>query len=228
MRPSELNPLFAPATVLKGVGAKVAPLLDRLVGREARVLDLVFHLPTGAIDRSSRPLIRDAVWNTVATLDVRVVSHQPGGQGRNGKTPYKVLVEDDTGDVTLIFFHNSSAWVAKTLPVGARRWVSGRLDVWDGHLQMVHPDRVMTADELADMPAVEPVYGLSEGLFPRVLARIVADALGRVPLLPEWLDPSRLTLRGWPGFQRGSRPGSSTEDDTGRRADECRAAAPCL
>ena len=163
MRPSELNPLFASATTLKGVGAKIAPLLDKLVGREARVIDLLFHLPSGGIDRSSRPKIRDAAWGAVATFEVQVVSHQPGGQGRSGKTPYKVLVEDGTGDVTLIFFHNSPAWIAKSLPVGAKRWVSGRLDVWDGHLQMVHPDRVMTAEELADMPAVEPVYPLTEG-----------------------------------------------------------------
>ena len=40
--------------------------------------------------------------------------------------------------------------------------------MWDGHLQMVHPDRVMDAEELARMPAVEPVYGLTEGLYPRI------------------------------------------------------------
>ena len=200
MRPSVLNPLFTPAVALKGVGAKIAPLLDRLVGREARALDLLFHLPTGVIDRRSRPKIRDAQRDEVATLEVRVVNHQPPGQSRSGKGPYKVLVEDETGDVTLIFFHNSPAWVSKMLPIGTTRWISGRLDLWDGHLQMVHPDRVMTAEDLATMPMVEPVYSLTEGLFPRVLARIVDDALGRLPPLPEWLEPNRLILRGWPAF----------------------------
>ena len=203
MRPAELNSLFVPAATLKGVGPKVAPLLDRLLGRPARGVDLLFHLPTGVIDRRSRPKIRDAQRDGVVTLEVRVVNHQPGGAGRSGKAlPFKVLVEDDTGDVTLIFFHNSPAWIAKSLPIGASRWVSGRLDVWDGHLQMVHPDRVMTAEDLATMPAVEPIYGLTEGLFPRVLARIVADVLGRVPVLPEWLEPNRFVLRGWPSWHQ--------------------------
>ena len=200
MRPASLNPLFTAASTLKGVGAKIAPLLDRLVGREARTVDLVFHLPTGVIDRRSRPKIGQAQWDSVVTLEVRVVNHQPPGQSRSGKAPFKVLVEDETGDVTLIFFHNSPAWIAKSLPVGATRWVSGRLDLWDGHLQMVHPDRVMTAEEFETMPAVEPVYRLTEGLFPRVLARIVVDALTRVPVLPEWLDENRVILRGWPTF----------------------------
>ena len=203
MRPSSLNPLFVPAKTLKGVGPKIAPLLDRLVGREARAIDLLLHLPTGVIDRRSRPKIADAQWDTVVTLEVQVANHQPPGQSRSGKAPFKVLVEDGTGDVTLIFFHNSPAWIAKSLPIGAKRWVSGRLDLWDGHLQMVHPDRVMTADELADMPTVEPIYGLTEGLFPRVLARITADACTRIPDLPEWQDENRRVLRGWPTFHDG-------------------------
>ena len=200
MRPSELNPLFVPAATLKGVGAKIEPLLDRLVGRQTRAIDLLFHLPLGVVDRRSRPKIRDAARDGVVTLETRVVNHQPPSSSRSGKAPFKVLVEDETGDVTLIFFHNSAAWIAKSLPIGAKRWISGRLELWDGHLQMVHPDRVMTAEELADMPPVEPIYGLTEGLFPRVLARIIGDALGRVPHLPEWLDENRLVLRGWPTF----------------------------
>ncbi len=200
MRPDILNPLFASAKTLKGVGPKVATALDRLVDREARVLDLALHLPTGVIDRRARPRIVEAARDQVVTLEVRVVNHQPPGQSRSGKAPFRVLVEDDTGTVTLIFFHNSPAWIAKMLPVGATRWISGRLDLWDGHLQMVHPDRVMTAEDLAAMPPVEPIYPLTEGLFPRVLARIVADALTRVPVLPEWQDDSRRILRGWRTF----------------------------
>ena len=200
MRPSLLNPLFVSAADLKGVGAKIAPLIDKLVGRPARVLDIVLHLPTAAVDRRSRPKIAAAGRDAVVTLEVQVVRHLPPGQSRSGKAPFKVLVEDDTGDVTLVFFHNSPAWIAKSLPIGATRWISGRLELWDGHNQMVHPDRVMTAEELRDMPDVEPVYGLTEGLFPRVLGRILGDALGRVPPLPEWLDDARVTLRGWPSF----------------------------
>jgi ATP-dependent DNA helicase RecG len=61
---------------------------------------------------------------------------------------------------------------------------------------MVHPDRVMDAEALAKMPAVEPVYGLTEGLFPRVLAKAVQGALGRAPRLPEWIaDANAQRLR---------------------------------
>ena len=82
-----------------------------------------------------------------------------------------MLVEDDTGDVELVFFLTNLDWIEKRLPLGATRWVSGKLELWDGHLQMVHPDRVMDEDELARMPRVEPVYGLTEGLYPRIVQK---------------------------------------------------------
>ena len=81
-----------------------------------------------------------------------------------------MLVEDDTGDVELVFFLANHQWVRSRLPVGATRWISGKLEIYDGYRQIVHPDRVMNAEEFAKLPAVEPVYGLTEGLFQRTVA----------------------------------------------------------
>ena len=188
MRPALLDPLFAPLSTLPGVGPKNAKLFDRLLGRAdgARVLDLLFHLPVGVLDRRVRPKIRDARPDAIATLHVRVTEHRPPAPGRKG--PLRVLVEDETGDVELVFFLNNFEWVKQKLPIGATRWVSGRLELWDGHLQMVHPDKVMDDEELAKMPAVEPVYGLTEGLYPRTVQKAAQAALGKAPALPEWLD----------------------------------------
>jgi ATP-dependent DNA helicase RecG len=189
MRPAMLDPLFAPAATLPGVGPKIGKLLDRLLDRPAgaRVIDVLFHLPYATVDRRDRPKIRDAQRDAVATLEVRVAEHRPPPNARS-KAPFKVLVEDETGDVELVFFLANHDWIRRQLPLGATRWVSGKLEMWDGHLQMVHPDRVMDAEALAKMPAVEPVYGLTEGLFPRVLAKAAQGALARLPRLPEWID----------------------------------------
>ena len=52
MRPSLLDPLFASVTNIPGVGPKQEKLYARLTGRDgmARVVDLLFHLPSGAIE----------------------------------------------------------------------------------------------------------------------------------------------------------------------------------
>jgi ATP-dependent DNA helicase RecG len=199
MRPALLDPLFAPAGTLPGVGPKNAKLFDKLLGRPqgGRVLDVLFHLPYAALDRRARPKIRDAARDAIATIEVRVVEHRPPARA---KGPFKVLVEDETGDVELVFFLAHVEWIKSRLPVGAIRWVSGKIEMWDGHLQMVHPDRVMDAEELAKMPAVEPVYGLTEGLYPRVVAKAAQGALARLPPFPEWIDERTVSRLRAPSF----------------------------
>ncbi|HVP98104.1 MAG TPA: ATP-dependent DNA helicase RecG [Roseiarcus sp.] len=200
MRPSVLDPLFAPASALPGIGPKNTKLFDRLLDKPhgARVIDVLFHLPYAALDRRARPKIRDAAPGMIVTIEATVTEHhEPGLRSR---APFKVLVEDETGDVELVFFLANHEWVRSRLPVGAKRWISGKLELWDGRRQIVHPDRVMTADELARLPSVEPVYGLTEGLYQRAVARAAEAALKRLPKLPEWVAAEALARLKLPSF----------------------------
>ena len=201
MRPSLLDPLFAPAGSLPGIGPKNAKLFDRLLDKSqgSRVVDVLFHLPKATVDRRARPKIRDAVPDTIVTIEAVVTEHRDPGSARS-RAPFKVLVEDDTGDVELVFFLANHEWVRSKLPIGARRWISGKLELWDGRRQIVHPDRVMDAEELARLPAVEPVYGLTEGLYPRTVARAAETALKRLPRLPEWIAEETLSRLKLPSF----------------------------
>ena len=54
------------------------------------------------------------------------------------------------------------------------------------------------------MPLVEPVYGLTEGLAPRALAKIIGAALARLPKLPDWLAESRAKPPNLPASPRRS------------------------
>ena len=202
MRPNVLNPLFSPARALPGVGDKTGRLFDKLLadgGVEARVLDVLFHLPNNCVDRRSRPKIADAQLDQIVTIEATVAEHRPPPP--RSRAPYKVLVEDETGDLLLVFFLANHQWIEKMLPLGKRRWISGKLELWEGHLQMVHPDKVLDEEGLKKLPAIEPVYGLTEGLYQRNVQRAVEGALARLPDLPEWLDPAHQRQRKWPAFR---------------------------
>ncbi|KUL96341.1 ATP-dependent DNA helicase RecG [Bosea sp. WAO] len=203
MRPSILDPLFAPATTLSGVGPKLGKLLDKFLGDEthdARVIDLLFHLPSGAVDRRPSESIAEAPIGEIATFAARVSEHRPPPPAKP-KAPYRIVVEDETGDVTLVFFHADVRHLLQTLPVGAYRLISGKLELWDGMRQMVHPDRVLDPKLAATLPSIEPVYRLTEGVGGRIMARIVAGAAERCPELPEWQDEGFLAKAGFPAFQ---------------------------
>ena len=101
MRPNLLDPFFASVTSLPGIGPKLEQLFRRLIGRAdlpPRILDLLFHLPTGAIDRRARPKLRDVVADTVVTVAVTVDLHRPPPPNRP-RAPYQIYVSDDTGDL---------------------------------------------------------------------------------------------------------------------------------
>ena len=202
LRPSILDPLFAPARGLPGVGAKMAPMIERLLGtpeQPARIVDLLFHLPQGGIAQRLVGSISEAPAGEPVTVGVTVSGHRAAGTGP-GKRPHRVVVEDGTGDITLVFFGMPAARVEKMLPLGSHRFVTGRIDLWDGNRQMVHPSRIVDAEGLAALPAVEPVYGATEGLTSRAIGRLAVAALDRLPVLPEWQDPAWLRQNDLPSF----------------------------
>src|SRR5262245_4905323 len=144
MRPSLLDRLFAAATVLPGIGPKLAKLFARLLEHDPpRLLDLLFHLPSGTIDRRARPKLRDVAPDTVVTVAVTVGRHRPAPPNRP-RAPYQIYASDETGDITLTYFNARRDFLEKLLPVGERRYVSGTAAFYDGMLQMVHPDRVVS------------------------------------------------------------------------------------
>jgi len=206
MRPSLLNPLFAAVTTLTGVGPQLERLYRRLFGREqpARVIDLLFHLPTGAIDRRARPKLRDVVPDTVVTVSVTVDRHRPPPPHRP-RAPYQVYTSDETGDLTLTYFNARKDYLQKLLPVGERRYVSGTVALYDHMRQMVHPDRVVAEAVLAKLPLVEPVYPLTEGLSLNQVRKAADAALARLPDLPEWQEASWVARERFPSFTEALR-----------------------
>src|SRR3954470_16292130 len=199
MRPSLLNPLFAPVTSLPGVGPKQDKLLQYLLSRDEtpRLVDLLLHLPSQVIDRRARPKIRDAVQGAMVTLEVTIDRHRPPPP-RNARAPYLVYASDDTGDVVLTFFRAKPGYVEKLLPMGEKRYVSGTLQMYDGIPQIVHPDRVLDEEAISKLSGIDPVYPLTEGLALGSLRRAVAQALLKLPALPEWISPEVLRRCGFP------------------------------
>ena len=205
MRPPELTPLFASADVLKGVGPHVITLLKKALSLPPgvtlpRVIDLLWHLPTGVIDRRAEPTVAAAIPGTIATLKVRVLKHKAPPRG-NTKAPYKVSTEDETGRLDLVFFRVERSFVERQLPVGEERYVSGRIERYGETMQMAHPDYIVAPEARGDLPLLEPVYPMTAGLSGKVLLKAERQTLERVPDLAEWQDAAWLKQRGWPSFR---------------------------
>ncbi len=208
MRPSDLDPLFASVSSLKGIGPRLEKAMARLTGRDerdgARIIDLLLHVPHGLIDRTRMPLIRDLPREGIVTVRATVGRHMPPPP-HNRRIPWRVEVFDDTGTLTLVFFHAWPDHIRKLLPEGEERFISGRVEWFGGRPQIAHPDHVVPAEDFAALPKLEPVYPLTAGVSNRLLVKVVRQATERLPVLPEWLDPDHVKQQGWPSFTEALR-----------------------
>ncbi|WP_077961285.1 ATP-dependent DNA helicase RecG [Ensifer adhaerens] len=217
MRPALLDPLFSPLDTLPGIGPKIGELYARLLGRDTiedcRVVDLVFHAPHSLIDRRQQPGIAHAPQGVIVTITGRVDRHQPPPRGKPN-LPYRVFLHDETGELALTYFRVKGNWLEKSLPVDETVIVSGKVDWFNGRPSMVHPDYAVRASEAENLPLVEPVYGLTAGLSPRILRKSIEAAVARVPDMPEWMDDALLTRQGFSTAAEGFRALHDPRDAT--------------
>ena len=192
MRPSRLDTLFADATTLPGIGPKLGKLLAEFTGD--KVIDLLHHLPSNLIDRQYRPPLNLVEDGRIATFEVEVVKHEAP---RRRNLPYRILCQNDTGYLSLVFFHARGDWLGKAMPEGAVRMVSGRVERFRDNLQIVHPDHMLSQAAFEALPVIEPVYPLTAGLSAKVLMKAIQAALPSLPDLPEWQDAEWLAKQGW-------------------------------
>ena len=206
MRPQSLNPFFAGVTKLKGIGAKVEKTLAKLVrpgiddtSVNVRLIDILLHLPSGVIDRRERPTIDGLPPEGIITVEVTIGQHKIPPR-HNKRVPYRVDCFDDTGNLSLVFFHVHGDYLQRLLPVGETRFVSGAIEFYSGQPQMVHPDHMLSATEFAKMPLLEPVYPLTAGLSGKILSRAIRQVLDEIPVLEEWQDKAWIEKQKWPSF----------------------------
>ncbi|MBX9943813.1 MAG: ATP-dependent DNA helicase RecG [Reyranella sp.] len=192
MRPQSLTPLFAQVTSLPGIGPRFGKLVEKLAG--PLVVDLLWHLPFALIDRRNAPEVAGARAGEVATLTVTVDEHLVP---RNPRQPYRVWCSDETGRLCLTYFNGREDYLRKLLPPGEIRVVSGKVDLYQGEVQITHPDHVVPLDQRQSILRVEPLYGLTAGLTQRPIQKAIAAAVDRAPALPEWQDAAFLARNRW-------------------------------
>lgn len=167
---------------LPGVGPKRASLLARELG-VSTIGDLVRIYPFRHIDRSTVTPIAEVV------PDAAMV--QVKGEVVSVETPpkrLKVTVRDASGEMDLVFFKGLK-YTAERLVPGAVFTFFGKPSVFNGRLNMVHPEiDAVQADAAVGKPVILGVYPSTEklknaGITGKVMNKLMANALRMV--LPE-------------------------------------------
>ena len=200
MRPPLLYPLFVEVENLNGIGEKTAKYVRNLAG--GKIVDLLWHLPSSVIDRRYSPKLINAHIGSIITVKVRVLEHI---EPKLKKLPYKIICTDGSADITLSFFHAYPETLKRNLPEGSERVISGKLESFNGGLQMSHPDYVGKPEEMDKIRTVEAVYPLTAGVTNKMINKYIKQALLRVPQMPEWLDERFKSAENLPSFNEALR-----------------------
>src|SRR4029078_13731298 len=135
MRPGVLNPLFAEVEVLKGVGPQVSKTLKRL--DLMRVVDVLYHLPTGAIARIQAPAASAALLGRNVILELTPFETR---ESRSGRGPTRIFASDSDGNAISLIYFNNPGWAKRQLPMGQKRIVSGKLEAYGDEWQIIHTE----------------------------------------------------------------------------------------
>ncbi|MEM1390798.1 MAG: ATP-dependent DNA helicase RecG, partial [Pseudomonadota bacterium] len=202
MRDERLFSLFQPVDALPGIGPKLKPSLERLIGGET-VWDLLLHMPDRWLDRRPRDSFDDLVPDEVATVRGEV---QAVISPYTDRAPTRVRLFDGSAFLTLTYFRADGRWLQGQFPIGKDRIVSGRVAEYQGEMQMSHPDYVIDPDKGPFPPPVEPIYPLTAGLTNKRVHSAAKAALDLVPnALPEWIDPALCEAKNWNDFKTSLR-----------------------
>lgn len=177
-RPPALFPLFAGVETLPGVGPRAAEAFAQM--GVMRLRDLVLTLPHSGIRRRRIARLAEADPPEIVTVAITVQRHSPPtAKGR----PWRVHCSDGSADLLLVFFHPRKDWIESQLPAGARRLVSGKIELFDGMAQMVHPDHI-GAEGCAVCQSGQPSRATSAGSIHSAAcgSRVIASGPGAAGL----------------------------------------------
>ena len=193
--------MFNPQTEIKyltGVGPQRAELLEKEIGVHT-FGDMLTYYPYRYVDRSKIYRIAEIDGNMpYVQLVGQIVSMEPVGEGRSRRLVGRF--SDGTGFIDLVWFQGLK-FVGKAYKVRTRYLIFGKPTVFNGKLQINHPD-IETIEENADIPEIQgntfrPHYHTTDRMKKGFLASAaVAKLIGNLfklitePLpetLPQWI-----------------------------------------
>lgn len=207
-----------PLTSLRGVGAKRAESLSSL--GLATIEDLLRRAPRAVEDRGALLTILEAKSMTpgrFVTVRGRIAKRSFHHFG--GKSTLRVLLEDNTGTLSILWFH--AGLFAKKMTLGTELAACGRLSEKGA---LVHPEfeAPLAADALCPprLLGLKPLYALALGISQRRMSEWISEALGRLDAiedpLPEKLRVEADVLPLGVALRTAHRPASLDEAWAGR------------
>ena len=183
--------LHEPVSTIKGVGPKKQAALKKL---DIETLeDFLSCYPRDYEDRSNKKKIDQLLDGESAYVTAKVMLIVKGGWRYGKKRTLKLLVEDETGQLEIVFFVQAG-YLEKAFQQGVTYGFFGKvINSKQGRLQMTHPDFQKIEDgEEGEENRILPVYPLVSGITQKDMRRWTRTALSMLNQFDDYLSPATL------------------------------------
>ncbi|SFD11782.1 ATP-dependent DNA helicase RecG [Chitinophaga sp. CF118] len=180
--------LSNPIEYLKGVGPQRGELLRKEISLHT-FRDLLDYFPFRYVDRTKVEKII-SLHGQMDYVQIRGRITRLEVVGENRAKRLVATLKDETGEISLIWFQGWQ-WMEKSLQLNTAYLVFGKLSLFNGYLQMSHPEMdLLTGEIVAGKQFLEPVYYTTEKLKARGLT---AKAIGKLTKnLLEQMSPQEI------------------------------------
>ncbi len=183
MRPKNLNYILSSIGSLKGVGPKLEKIINKL--GIYKNIHFVWNVPNNIIERKYYENIHDAELNSLVTLSLKVIKHEPS---RFRRQPYRIKCICGDTNIDLIYFNARHPVIRQMLPVNENKLVSGKLEYFRNSFQITHPSHIADLNNNKLIKNREPVYNLTMGLNQKIMNKLTDQVLSNLPKVNEWID----------------------------------------
>ena len=175
--------IFQNVNKLKGVGPQLSRYLKKK--RIEKIKDILLNLPYSETDRSKISSIKDLKIGKIQTIKVQV---KKLNFPRIRNLPNKIICEDETGEIDIVYFNSRESYLRKIFPL--KQWViiSGKTNLFRNNFQITNPDYVTNLDKIDYVVKNIPKYSLTKGINEKKYRFISEQVTNNLPKIDDWLS----------------------------------------
>jgi len=177
--------IFSEVNKLKGVGPQLSKYLKRK--RIEKIKDIILNLPYSETDRSKLYKLNELEVGKIQTIKV-IVKKINFPRIRN--LPNKILCEDETGKIEIVYFNSREGYLRKLYTLGEWVVISGKINNFNKKYQITNPEYVTSLDNQEYVVKNIPKYNLTKGINEKKYRSISEQVVNSIPFVEDWLDDS--------------------------------------
>ncbi len=175
--------IFKEINFLKGVGPQLSRYLKRK--KIEKIKDIILNLPYSETDRSKIFKLSQLEVGKVQSIKVLV---KKLNFPRLRNLPNKIICEDETGKIDIVYFNSREGYLRKIFPKNEWVIISGKVNYFNKKYQITNPDYVTSLDKQDYVIKNIPKYNLTKGINEKKYRNISEQVINNIPNIEDWLD----------------------------------------